>query len=172
MVPVIAIQSRGFTLIELLVVLLIMGMVVGMVSAVIRPDDRGQLRIEADRLAQLLDLAASESRLTGHSIAWTADRGGYRFWRANADSEWSELRDSDLFRARTLPGGMVLSNLQIENLVMPGPMRLEFSAYAPARAFSVQLAMGEAHTAVVGSAIGELRVVPAEGDTHGALAQR
>ena len=37
--------GRGFTLIELLVVLVIMGLMVGLLSAVIRPDDRGLLRV-------------------------------------------------------------------------------------------------------------------------------
>ena len=55
-------RTRGFTLIELLVVLMIMGLIVGLVSAIVRPDDRGQLRVEAERLAQLLDLAAATTR--------------------------------------------------------------------------------------------------------------
>ena len=63
----------GFTLLELLVVLLIMGLFAGLVGALAQPDERALLRFEADRLAQLLDLAAEESRLTGKPIAWTAD---------------------------------------------------------------------------------------------------
>src|SRR5512134_2732761 len=58
-------NGRGFTLIELLVVLLIMGIMAGMIGAIVRPDDRALLRVEAERLAQLLELAATESRLTG-----------------------------------------------------------------------------------------------------------
>ena len=57
--------QRGFTLIELLVVLLIMGIFVGLVSTITQPDDRALVRVEAERLAQLLDLAATKSRLTG-----------------------------------------------------------------------------------------------------------
>ena len=60
----IASRPPGFTLIELLVVLLIMGLLAGMVSAIVRPDDRGLVRLEAERLALLLDLAATQSRLT------------------------------------------------------------------------------------------------------------
>ncbi|MGH8694384.1 MAG: prepilin-type N-terminal cleavage/methylation domain-containing protein, partial [Burkholderiales bacterium] len=55
-------RIRGFTLIELLVVLLIMGLFAGLVSTLTRPDDRALLRVEAERLAQLLDLAAMQSR--------------------------------------------------------------------------------------------------------------
>ena len=65
--------SRGFTLIEMLVVLMIMGLFIGLVSTITRPDDRAVLQLEAERLSQLLDFAASEAQLSGKSIAWTAD---------------------------------------------------------------------------------------------------
>lgn len=164
--------GRGFTLIELLVVLVIMGLMVGLLSAVIRPDDRALLRVEADRLAQLLDLAASEGRLSGNSIAWTADGPGYRFWRRNGDGEWSELRDNDLLRARVLPSAMRVSSLEIENMPVRKGMRLQFGPDDPTQSFSIQLVLGTARYAVVASPIGELSVVPGEGEARAALAQR
>jgi len=162
---------RGFTLIEVLVVLLIMGLFVGLVSAVVRPDDRGLLRLEAERLAQLLDLAATESRLTGKSIAWTADGTGYRFWQMTGDArgfengpaQWSEIRDSDLLRARTLPQGMMISGLQVENQPARGVMRLEFAPYGATLAFAVDLSLGAARYSVAASPIGEVRVLPGAG---------
>ena len=165
-------RTRGFTLIELLVVLMIMGLIVGLVSAIVRPDDRGQLRVEAERLAQLLDLAAAEARLTGTAIAWTADGPGYRFWRMTGDAEWSEVRDSDLLRARTLPQGMMISGLQIENMPARGAMRLEFAAYDPTLSFTIDMSFGVERYAVSASPIGEVRVVPGEGEPSGELAQR
>ena len=156
-------SRRGFTLIEVLVVLLIMGLFVGLVSAIVRPDDRGLLRLEAERLAQLLDLAAAESRLTGKSIAWTADGPGYRFWWMTGDAEWSEVRDSDLLRARTLPQGMMISGLQVENLPAHGAMRLEFTPSGPALSFTIEMTLGAARYAVAASPIGEVRVSPGEG---------
>ena len=164
-------RTRGFTLIELLVVLLIMGLLVGLVSAIVRPDDRGLLRLEAERLAQLLDLAAAESRLTGKSIAWTADGPGYRFWRVTGDDEgsaqWSEIRDSDLLRSRTLPQDMMISGLQVENTPARGAMRLEFAPYGPALSFTIEMSLGAARYAVAASPIGELRVAPGEGESGG-----
>ena len=71
--------SRGFTPIEMLVVLMIMGLFIGLVSTITQPDDRAMLKLEADRLSQLLDFAATDAQLTGKSIAWTADESGYRF---------------------------------------------------------------------------------------------
>jgi general secretion pathway protein H len=159
-------KACGFTLIELLVVLLIMGLLVGMVSAIVRPDDRGLVRLEAERLAQLLELAAAESRLSGTSIGWTADASGYRFWRMTVDAAWSEIRDEDLLRARILPQGMAISGLQVENNPA-GDLRLIFAPYAPPLPFTVELSLGAERIGVAASPIGEIRVLPGEGTTHG-----
>ncbi len=161
---------RGFTLIEVLVVMLIMGLCVGLISAIVRPDDRGLLRVEATRLAQLLDLASAESRLTGKSIAWTTDGHSYMFWRMTGNDEWSEVRDSDLLRARTLPQGMRISGLQIEDMPVHGAMRLEFASYSPALAFSVEMSLGTARDAVTGSPIGEVQVLPGIGNANAGFA--
>jgi general secretion pathway protein H len=157
-------HRRGFTLIEVLVVLLIMGLLAGLVGTLVRPDDRGLLRLEAERLAQLLDLAAAESRFTGNAIAWTADGPGYRFWRMNADAgwtaQWSEILDSDLLRARTLPQGMLVAGLQLGNEPAHGPMRLAFTPQGPARPFDIEMSLGATRYSVAASPIGELRVSP------------
>lgn len=164
--------GRGFTLIEMLVVLMIMGLFVGLVSTITRPDDRAVLRLETERLSQLLDFAATEARLTGKSIAWTADESGYRFWRADDSSDWSEIRDSELLRARTLPQGMAVSGFRVENMRTQGAMRLEFSPQGSSLAFTISMALGAEHYAITGSPVGELRVVPGEGRSHGEVALR
>ena len=53
---------RGYTLLEVLIVMLIMGLLLGLVSAIARPDERSLLHLEAERLAQLLNLAAAAAR--------------------------------------------------------------------------------------------------------------
>lgn len=168
-------NCRGFTLIELLVVLLIMGLFAGLVSTITRPDDRALLRVEAERLAQLLDLAATKSRLTGKSIAWAADGPGYRFWQFSEDTYWSDILDDDTLRPRTLPQGMVIAGLRVENMNTPEHMRLEFNPYGATHAFSVEMALGTARCTVVGSPIGEVRVLPEQGNErkeNGELARR
>jgi general secretion pathway protein H len=165
-------RIHGFTLIELLVVLVIMGLFVGLVSTIVRPDDRALLRVETERLAQLLELAATESRLTGKSIAWTADAQGYRFWRFNEDTDWSEIRDVDSLRPRTLPPGMKIAGLRVENRRSPEQMRLEFTSYGPTLSFVVDLSLGAASHSVEGSPIGEVRVVPDERKDNGEPAPR
>ena len=165
-------RSRGFTFIELLVVLLIMGLFAGLVSTITRPDDRALLRVEAERLAQLLDLAATKSRLTGKSIAWTADGPGYRFWQFSEDTYWSEILDDDSLRARTLPQGMVIAGMSVENMRSLERMRLEFNAYGETPVFRVEMSLGEARCTVAGSPVGEVRVLPEQGKDNGELAQR
>jgi general secretion pathway protein H len=165
-------RRRGFTLIELLLVLMIMGLFVGLVSAITRPDDRAVLRLEAERLAQLLDFAAAEAQLTGKSIAWTADAAGYRFWRAGDDANWSEIRDSELLRARTLAQGVAVSGFRVENMRPQGAMRLEFAPQGSALAFTVAMSLGTERQAVTGSPVGDVRIVPGEGSINGQPARQ
>jgi general secretion pathway protein H len=160
-------RKRGFTLIELMVVVLIMGLFVGLVSAIVRPDDRALLRVEAERLAQLLELAGTEASLAGKPVAWTADASGYRFWRLAGAAGWLEVRDSDLLRERSLPAGMRITGLSIENIPARGAPRLEFLGGGTAPAFSVELALGSARYAVTGSPIGEVKVLPGADHAQG-----
>ncbi len=156
----------------MLVVLLIMGIFVGLVSSIAQPDDRARLRVEAERLAQLLDLAATKSHYSGRSIAWTADGAGYRFWQFSEDTYWTEIRDDEALRARALPKGMIISDLRIENMRAPAQMRLEFTAYGPTLSFSVEMSFGSAHETVAGSPIGDVRVLPAQRRTNDKMVQR
>ena len=164
-------EGRGFTLIEMLVVLLIMGLLVGLVSAITRPDDRALLRVEAERLAQLLDLAAVQSRLTGKSIAWIANGPGYRFWQFTEDTGWSEMRDDDLLRARALPQGILISGLQVENMRRQDAMRLEFIPYGPTFSFTIEMVLGAERYAVAASPVGAVRALPGAGKPNGNMAR-
>lgn len=165
-------NDRGFTLIEMLVVLMIMGLFLGLVSAITRPDDRAVLRLEAERLAQLLDFAGAEAQLGGKALAWTADASGYRFWRLGDDFTWAEIRDSDLLRARTLPQGVALTAFRVENMRPQGAMRLEFAPQGSSLAFTIGMSLGTERYAVAGSPVGDVRVVPDYGSLHGDVALR
>lgn len=158
--------EKGFTLIEVMVVLVIMGLFIGLVSSITRPDERALLRLETERLAQLLELAGAESRLTGKRIAWSADGSGYRFWRFGDDTEWSEIRDNDSLRSRTLPQGMTIVSLRVDNSFPREKMRLEFTSYGPTISFLIEMTFGTARYSVEGSPIGEIRIVPDERITN------
>jgi general secretion pathway protein H len=165
-------DHRGFTLIELLVVLLIMGLFVGLVATVVRPDDRALLRVEAERLAQLLELATAQSRLTGQPVGWTSDGTSYRFWRVLDDGAWAEIGSGDALRARTLPQGMSITSLRIEAMRPQGVMRLVFAPDGLAPAFSIVMSLGREHYTLAASPVGELRVLPGEDNGNGAVALR
>jgi general secretion pathway protein H len=137
-------RGRGFTLIELLVVLVVMGIAAGLIGVIAQPDERMRLKSEAERLAGLLDLAATESRLTGQPFAWSAEGASYRFSRWSEPAGWSGAGEA--LRERSLPPGMAISSL-----------RIEFNPYISVP-FEVQMSFGEARYAVVGSPVGEVRV--------------
>lgn len=168
----------GFTLIEMLVVLMVMGLCLGLVGVISRPDDRALLRLEAERLAQLLDFAATEAQLTGNAIAWTAETStststsAYRFWRLGDDALWTQIRDSDSLRARDLPQDVAVVALRVENMRPQGAMRLEFSPYGAALAFTVALSLGAERYVVAGSPTGDVRALPEEENSNGTPARR
>lgn len=165
-------SGRGFTLVEMLVVLMIMGLFIGLVSTITQPDERALLKLEAERLSQLLDFAATEARLGGRAIAWTADEAGYRFWRAGDDGTWTEIRDNELLRERSLPQGMTVADFRVENMRPQSSMRLEFAPHGSALAFTIGMALGAARYAVTGSPVGDVRAVPSEDGTDGQVALR
>jgi general secretion pathway protein H len=162
-------RRRGFTLIEMMVVLMIMGLFMGLVSAITRPDDRAVLRLEAERLSQLLDFAAAEAQLTGKPIAWTADASGYQFWRAVEDTNWSEIRDSELLRARALPPGVAIAAFRVESMRPQGAMRLEFAPEGSSLAFTIGLSLGTERYLVTGSPVGDVRALPDDGNSNSGM---
>ena len=168
----VSLRQLGFTLIEMLVVLLIMGIFVGLVSTITQPDDHAMLKLEAQRLARLLDLAATKSRLTGRPTAWTADAHSYRFWQFSEDAFWTEILDDDTLRARVLPQDMAILRLDVENRKSTDQMRLEFTPYGQPVSFSLQMGLGDARETVVGSPIGEVSVLSRQEATNEPMVHR
>lgn len=89
----------GFTLLELMVVIVLAGILISLVSINITPDPRQQLQREAQRVGQLLALAADESRIRQQPIVWEADLHGYRFV-TEAGGERRLLTGDDMLRER------------------------------------------------------------------------
>lgn len=69
-------KQQGFTLIELMVVLVIIGIASAAVGLSIKPDPLQLLRKDAERLAQLLQVAQAEARADGRPITWRATAKG------------------------------------------------------------------------------------------------
>ena len=151
--------------------LLILGLCIGLVSAITRPGEKAALDLEAERLAQLLDLAGTESRLTGKRIAWTAEPSGYRFWRASGEADWMEIRDVDALRPRTLPQGISIASLSVENGTATNPLRLEFASSGSANSFTIDLVAEQARVSVEGTPVGEVRILSGKEPNGRALRQ-
>lgn len=156
-------RVRGFTLVEMLIVLMVMGVLLGLIAVRMGPDDRDLLRNEAERLAQVLDLAAEEARVSGKTIAWTADDAGYRFWRLGTDNEWAEVRDNEGLRARKLLPGATISEFRVEAMRPQESKRMEFPPGGAMLAFNIEMTLRSEHYSVAASPVGELRVSAGKG---------
>ncbi len=150
---------RGYTLVEMLVVLMIMGLLIGTISVIAYPSSKETLQLEAQRLAQLLNLAAAESRVSGKNFRWTSDGPGYRFLRWQNDNGWVEIRDNDLLRPRVLQSGMTINSLRIENIRRQGVMQIDFTPHGLPLAYTIELASGDKRHAVFASPVGEAQAV-------------
>jgi general secretion pathway protein H len=170
--PVTLRRRCGYTLVEMLVVLMIMGLLIGTISVIASPASRNTLQLEAQRLAQLLNLAAAESRASGKSFRWTSDGPGYRFLRWQNDIGWTEIRDNDLLRPRMLPSGITISSLRVENVRRQGQMQIEFTPHGLPLAFTIELASGDERHAVSASPVGEAQAQIRLDTAHAEVASR
>lgn len=94
-------RQNGFTLIELMVVLVIIGIASAAIGLSIKPDPLNLLRKDAERLAQLLQVAQAEARADGRPITWLADGKGFRFSRRNERAKGDEqFADDPLLHPR------------------------------------------------------------------------
>lgn len=159
-------RERGFTLIELLVALVIMGLFAGLISAAIRPDERALLRVEAERLAQLLDLAGTEARMSGRPIAWTTDGAGYRFWKYREGAGWSAVSGDSLLRERTLPQSMAIASVLVEAMRAEDLMRIEFNPQGLTPAYDINISLGAERYTVAGSPVGDVEALQGKRKTN------
>lgn len=80
-------------------VLVLFGLLISMVSVSIAPDPRQDLAREAQRIGQLMAIAADESRIRQQPIVWEADLAGYRFVSQVGDERQLIVGD-DMLRER------------------------------------------------------------------------
>ncbi len=145
--------ADGFTLMELLVVLVIIGLGIATAVIALRPDPRGLVREEGNRLAVLLGLAAEESTLGGVAMAWVGRADGYEFQaRELTDSgpDWRVLRGDDLLRPRQLPDGASIRAIRVDGKALEPGQRVALGSRG-AVALSVEIGLGEVRARVTGA---------------------
>ncbi len=148
---------RGFTLIELMVVLVIVGIALGAVTVQLMPDDRGDLRTEAEQLALLLENAGLEARSSGVGMAWLPDAKGYQFWRRNEQGNWKPVEDGP-FRFRAWREQTRVTGVAVDSEPLKFGERMLLSATGFSLPFEIGLEHGTARAAIKGSSTGSVSV--------------
>jgi general secretion pathway protein H len=120
--------AAGFTLIEMLVVIVLAGILISVVTISVAPDPRQKLAREAERVGQLMALAADEARIRQLPIVWEADLRGYRFV-AEVGGERRLLGEDDLLRERTWD--TPLTRLSLQDGAGPQPAQVLLGPGAP-----------------------------------------
>ena len=149
----------GFTLVELLVVIVIMGIAMGMAVLQLMPDNRAPLRNEAEKLALLLENAGQQAQASGRPLAWSGEKSNYRFWKKNDYNDWVRIEDDKMFRARTLPEGMQISQITVEDLALKPGDHLSLSAYSIPLPFRIRLANQYGSASIIGKSTGDITVM-------------
>lgn len=157
-------KTTGFTLVEVLVVLVILGIAVAMIGVNFAPDPRRDLDTEARRLALLMQQARDEAMSTGSSIAFSAEPRQYRFWQRQPGADgsirqWQAHQDSELFRPRSLPEGVTVSEVRVNRQPVDGEaQKIIFTPSGMMLPFRLELTSGTHHRAITGNGTGEIRV--------------
>jgi general secretion pathway protein H len=121
-------RTCGFTLIEMLVVIVLAGILISVVTISVTPDPKQKLRREAQRIGQLMVLAADEARIRQIPIVWEADLRGYRFVVEMA-GERQLLSGDDLLRERAWE--TPLTRLSVQDGAGPQPAQVLLGPGAP-----------------------------------------
>ncbi len=149
-------QPSGFTLIEILVALSVISILSVMVVIVVAPGDAARAGTEARRLAALLELARSEARASGKSIAWSPVPGGYAFWRRSEDGEWVRYPEDSVYRGRSLPGATQLRDVRVDAQALGKGERVVLSPHGFRGAFEATITSGDTRFTLRGGVFGRI----------------
>jgi type II secretion system protein H len=157
--------ESGFTLIELMVVMVIIAVGISVAVIALRPDNRGIVREEGERLAALLGLANEESGVNGMPLAWIGNESGYEFQArelTDQGPDWTVVRGDDLLHPRQLPTGTHIRSIQVDGQALGYGQRIPLGNQVT-HDFSVEIALGEDRVKVTGKD-GHFQSVPVPGD--------
>jgi hypothetical protein len=138
---------------ELLIVLVIIAIGVSTAVIALRPDPRGMVREEGDRLAILLGLASEESSLGGMAMAWVGREDGYEFQTrelTDLGPDWRVVRGDDLLHPRQLPNGASIRGIRMDGKALELGQRVALGNRG-ALELSVEIGLGEARARITGA---------------------
>ena len=141
-------SARGMTLIEMLVVVVIIGIVLAFTAISGGPDTQRQLRLDAERLAAVLEIAHEQALIGGAPLRFEIDAQGWRFLIRDQRS-WRPLtRDPELRpRPWSVPTQVDLSRTD-------GQSTVEFGRDAIDSPFTIVLRRDQARVSLQANGLG------------------
>jgi len=97
------------------VVLVIIGVMLSVITFTVGGNEHRQLRVEAQRLNALMELAAQEAILKTRQLAMEVEENSYAFLALGEDGKWLPMDDAGTLRSRELPEGISMK------LTLEGP---------------------------------------------------
>jgi type II secretion system protein H len=146
--------EKGFTLIELMVVMIIISIGIAVAVIALRPDHRGAVRQEGERLAALLGMASEESGVRGTPLAWIGNEGGYEFAErelTDQGPDWTVISGDDLLHPRQLPTGTYIRSIEVDGKLLEFGQRVPLGNQST-HELAVEIALDEARVTVTGRA--------------------
>lgn len=167
---VLQVRVGGFTLIEVMVVVVIIAALSSMLVIVAMPGDAAQVDKEARRLAALLELASTEARAGGQSIAWSPESDGYSFWQKSDDGEWTRFSDASVYRRRSFLGRVEFREVRLDARVLPQGDLITLSPYGTRGLIEATIGSGNARITLRGGVLGRISLQRDSEESEGGAA--
>lgn len=147
----------GFTLLELLVVLVIVGVMLGSIALNATPGPRQALQSEAQRVAQLMQVARDEAIVRNKEIAFESDDRHYRFLIRDVEG-WRVLADDELLRERSYRISPLRLRVDPSTPSNQGVLRIVFGREPVDEAFTLTFSTQNVWSTVRADGVGHFQV--------------